>query len=511
MRRWAVMVDPPLPNAGDAEGGSEVNQVHCFRQCLNAGLALHGLSTNADAFLPVSIDGAYCALRGDTTGSASGSSGGNVLRNRMLFEGSAAISLALETSTLFYRLRCCQPSSGPSNSSGGARRSRIGIQSGFYQGYSGNTGYDDSNNEPYATAPSLTYHEFLACARPSSDRRRSILELDALLRPISYSSAATGGGGLGGLASGGVDVASLLTGNAGGVSSSVLDSLRSAGLIAGGNNTLGELQKRMERGTSIGRMRMEQQRQQYRPRGRRSSPRQNELGGWLEDISTNSLGGGGLVSSLSGNSTPFGRRADHHHFALSTSLRPAASDVQASFSVPNPGGNGASSAFLRPMMEGMGVKYRPEVSLGAVVKDTVVDLTGIGSYWRSIFTNRTSPPVIPPASSPSDISRHQQEKRKPSPKEVASHSPILSVLGNSTRSYPRLSAISRGFVDAVHSHRNMGYFSRDVMAGIIPEKDDCEDALEYCQEVMDVYEPPMGSGLVLGEGENNDLNAYFDD
>jgi hypothetical protein len=56
----------------------------------------------------------------------------------------------------------------------------------------------------------------------------------------------------------------------------------------------------------------------------------------------------------------------------------------------------------------------------------------------------------------------------------------------------------------------MGYFSRDVMAGIIPEKDDCEEALEYCWELMDVYEPPIVSGLV-GEDENDSGDAYFDE
>jgi hypothetical protein len=32
------------------------------------------------------------------------------------------------------------------------------------------------------------------------------------------------------------------------------------------------------------------------------------------------------------------------------------------------------------------------------------------------------------------------------------------------------------------------------MAGLVPEKDDREEALEYCRELVDVYEPPMGSG-----------------
>ena len=108
------------------------------------------------------------------------------------------------------------------------------------------------------------------------------------------------------------------------------------------------------------------------------------------------------------------------------------------------------------------------------------------------------------------IIKSQSKLTKMSPNTCASHTPILSVLGNSTRSYPRLNTISSGFLDALHSRRNMGYFSRDVMAGVIPEKDDCEEALEYCRELMDVYEPPLGSGLV-GEDENDSGDAYFDE
>ena len=36
----------------------------------------------------------------------------------------------------------------------------------------------------------------------------------------------------------------------------------------------------------------------------------------------------------------------------------------------------------------MGSKYRPEVSSGSSVKDMVLDLTELGSYWRSIFSDR---------------------------------------------------------------------------------------------------------------------------
>lgn len=269
-------------------------------------------------------------------------------------------------------------------------------------------------------------------------------------------------------------------------------------------------------------MRMEQQRQQYRSsrdRSRSSFSRSNndEPGEWLEDFA--SVTSGGLLSSLSGNGTPFGKRSNHHHFALSTSLRPAASDAR-SFNNSSginslPGGCGVSS-FLRPLMESMGVKYRPEVSLGAVVKDCVSDLTGVGSYWRAVFTDRSIRASSAAEAGSGDntvpsVNQQQGQKQSSTPRDIAAHSPILSVLGNSTRSYPRLSSISSGFVDSLHSRRNMGYLSRDVMAGIVPEKDDCEEALEYCRELVDVYERPYGSGLVLGEDENDDMDAYFDE
>lgn len=218
----------------------------------------------------------------------------------------------------------------------------------------------------------------------------------------------------------------------------------------------------------------------------------------MDDISTKTSEGGGLLSSISGNTTPFGRRSDHRHFALSTALRPSDSDYR-SFSsgrnTVNADGDCVSS-FLRPMMESIGSNHRPEVSSGVVVKDSVVELTEVGSYWRSIFSGRRS---------------LKDNRTVLSPSERASITPVLSVLGNSTRSYPRLKSVSTGIIDALQSRCNMGYLSRDVMSGLIPEKDDCEEALEYCRELVDVYEPPMGSGLVLGDEENDTMNAYFDE
>jgi len=512
--RLAILVDPTFvannSNGSTLFNKNEANRVDTFRRSVNAGLALHGLSSNSDAFLPVSIDGAHRALYGDER-SASAS------QNRKLFEGSAAVAFALESSTLFYRLRRDKPSASNNNhhaNNPSGRRSRLGIQSGFYQGYSGNSGYEDDANDPFATASSLTYHEFLACARPSSDSRRSILEMDALIRPLSRPSP--GGVGAGG---GGVDIASLLARNGSAMSQELMQ-LSLAGLIGGNSSQdhFGELHERMMRGTTIEEMRLEQDRR--RTRGRSSSSRNKGPGEWMEDSSTNVAGGGGILSSLSGNDIAFGRRTDHHHFALLSSLRPSATESRRSNSVQGSGSTGVASAYLRPMMESMGMKYRPEVSSGLVVRDSVAQLTGVCSYWGSVFAERrlqssttASGTGEAAVASEGKSTEKQQQSEAPtlSPTEIANNTPILSLLGNSTRSYPRLDSISTGFVDALHSRSNKGYFSRDVMSGLIPEQDDCEEALEYCRELVDVYEPPLGSGLVVGEDANDEIDAYFDE
>ena len=243
---------------------------------------------------------------------------------------------------------------------------------------------------------------------------------------------------------------------------------------------MGELHRRMMRGTSLELMMLEQRGQQYRSSRGRTSTMPTKPGEWLDDISTKTSEGGGLLSSLSGNTTPFGRRSDHRHFALSTALRPSDSDNR-SFSsrkAVNASGDCVSS-FLRPMMESIGSNHRPEVSSGVVVKDSVVELTEVGSYWRSIFSDQRS---------------LKDNRAVLSPSERASSTPVLSVLGNSTRSYPRLKSVSMGIIDALQSRCNIGYLFRDAMAGLVPEKDDREEALEYCRELVDVYEPPMGSG-----------------
>ena len=434
--RFVSMLDP-------LSSSVETTSQATFRHGLNAGLALHGLASNASSFLPLSIEGAHRALREDADAAST---------SRTLFEGSAAAALALEAATLSYRFHHQRPNSlSPA-------RGRIGIQSGYYQGY---CGQGDDANEPYASAPSLTYHEFLSCMQPSS-ARRSILELDALMKPITFPSSnndqknGSQGGG---------DLASLLS--TGQVSPSVLASLVSSGLIAGGVSK-SELYQRLIRGTSSER----QLEQQHRSR-RGGSTRQHSPGEWLEDSSV-----GGLMSSLSGNTKHFGMRSMHYHFTLSASIRPA--DVCKDDEFGN---------LLRPTMESLGVKYRPEVSMGLVANDSVVKLTELGAYWPSLFVDR-------------------RDGSNVSARTVASHTPILSVLGNSTRSYPRLRSVSSGFVTALKTRK--GLLSRDTLLGLAPEIDDCEEACEYCRELVDEYEPPSGSGLATDD-ENRNVDSYFDE
>eukprot|EP00540_Astrosyne_radiata_P015515 CAMPEP_0116835484 /NCGR_PEP_ID=MMETSP0418-20121206/7572_1 /TAXON_ID=1158023 /ORGANISM="Astrosyne radiata, Strain 13vi08-1A" /LENGTH=198 /DNA_ID=CAMNT_0004465159 /DNA_START=15 /DNA_END=611 /DNA_ORIENTATION=+ len=169
------------------------------------------------------------------------------------------------------------------------------------------------------------------------------------------------------------------------------------------------------------------------------------------------------LSPIGGFSSPSDdRRSLHHHFALSTSLRP-------SFQKP-------VSDTLTCLMEGMGVRYRPSVSMGHVVNESLHTLTsggyGAGSYWKRLYP---------------------------------SHPSVLAVLANSSRSYSWLHETATNMKESL-SPKFRGYHSRDVISGVLPEAEDCREALEYCFDVRDVYHPPEGSGLGVDEE-----GAYFDD
>jgi hypothetical protein len=132
-------------------------------------------------------------------------------------------------------------------------------------------------------------------------------------------------------------------------------------------------------------------------------------------------------------------------------------------------------------MESMSVRFRPENCVGTVVSQNLIDLTTNGptsaaaSYWKGLLKHRDF------------INTH-----------------VLSVLGNSTRVYPFLGDLAKGMNNAL-SRKTFGYVAQDSMSGVLPERDDCKEALEYCLDLRDIYEPPLGSGLQL-----DDEGSYFD-
>jgi hypothetical protein len=56
------------------------------------------------------------------------------------------------------------------------------------------------------------------------------------------------------------------------------------------------------------------------------------------------------------------------------------------------------------------------------------------------------------------------------------------------------------------SRKFSGYHNRDVMQNILPEAEDCKEAMEYSLDLRDIYHPPDGSGLGVDEE-----GTYFDD
>jgi len=203
------------------------------------------------------------------------------------------------------------------------------------------------------------------------------------------------------------------------------------------------------RGTSIEKI------QQQRDRTTRQ--RDVTAGDWIQNSMT-SLSPFSSSSSLS----------SHEFFSMATSMRPAQSSSQ----------QAAQNDQLTCLIESMYFGYRPQTSIGLVANLSFSQLTqggyAAGSYWQGRRV------------------RSQQQKQRP----------VLSLLANSTNSYNYLGDAAKGFKESL-SRKFMGYHNRDVMNGILPEAEDCEEALEYCLGIRDTYCPPDG-----GEDEEG---IYFDD
>jgi len=209
-------------------------------------------------------------------------------------------------------------------------------------------------------------------------------------------------------------------------------------------------------------------------------PRDAAPGGWMERERLNSGGGPGLLTPLSPQSSTnprFGDRSLHHHFALSTAVRPVllrdASDPRYQYdpmakTLPH---------YLTAIVQGMGIAYRPERSVATVMNQTVGQLTfgsptsgGAGAYWRSLLSSVKQP--------------------------------TLAVLGNSTRVYSHVQQISSD-MKMVLGPRYRGYHQRDIVNDVLPEAEDCQEALEGCLNLRDVYHPPDASGLAVDDSDGD--------
>lgn len=165
--------------------------------------------------------------------------------------------------------------------------------------------------------------------------------------------------------------------------------------------------------------------------------------------------GGRMMSFSMSDATD---RALHTHFSLASAIRPADNAK-----VP-------LNHYVDCLMQGMGIRFRPEQSASTVLDQSLTLVTsggyGAGSYWKSIWKNR----------------------------------PVLAVVGNTTRFYPQAHNIALNLKAAL-SPRFRGFYNRDVATGALPESEDCQEALSFMWDLRDAYQPPAGSGLVVEANE----------
>ena len=234
-----------------------------------------------------------------------------------------------------------------------------------------------------------------------------------------------------------------------------------------------DLNNKFLQGTSIEKRKMEEERERNRNSmyHKRSRGRDIPPGLWIED----EVSGGVLQPLVPTIDAQFASRTMHQHFAMSSSFRPNAESSMTTKQI---------SQYTTLLMEGMGIRYRPQSSVGTIVSQSVNDLTqsqafAAGTYWKSIFGGGNGTGISSIRSTP-----------------------LLTYAGNSTRVYSHLKATSNNMSLAL-SRKYQGYMTRDSNAGIIPESEDCSSALEYSLSLRDTYEPPM----MFDEEEG----SYFED
>jgi hypothetical protein len=200
----------------------------------------------------------------------------------------------------------------------------------------------------------------------------------------------------------------------------------------------------LQPGTSVER-RLQQQ-------NRESQSRRVPPGEWMETLLTE-------LSPTDNVDGVYSKRSLHHHWSLASSMRSSTRSLD----------------DLTCIMEGMGIRYQPESSLGVIVDQTFKSLVSggyaAGSYWK-----------------------------------MDPNQAVVAVLSNSTRAYGYAKKVANNMKDKLTLLKYKGYHNRDVTNGVLPEKEDCLEALEYCLGLRDTYHPPEGSGL--GDDEEG---SYFDD
>jgi hypothetical protein len=431
------------PSSSPAESSSsssswQPENVKRVRKHVQSGLALSDFLQNANVVLPLQLD------HGGSTSSSSSSSPSS----NSLFRASAIVAMALESSTLPFRFRPCLDDS----------RYKVGLQNAPFFGHGGSGG-DDAYFKWGTTAQRLSFGEFLTSLQPSSQYK--LVELDMALPPSLMTRTATTSGS--------------------GTSSSSSKSTLWDHLVAG---------------TSVER---DQRMRDDGRDGARNRPREVPPGGWLEDtkhgglLSSCSIAASTTTSSSSSLKKVSMDRSLHRHFSLASSVRPSNPIPQqhhASSSSSSSSSSGMSQ-YLTCMVEGMGIRYRPERSMCTVVNQSFSQLTqggyGAGMYWETILAPH-------------------KEAGTTNSSSVACP-PVLAVLGNTTRIYPQLHQVSENLKQALGRFSKLrGLYNRDVMNGVLPEEGDCEEAMAACLDIRDIYQPPDGSGLV-----DDQESIFFDD
>jgi hypothetical protein len=192
-----------------------------------------------------------------------------------------------------------------------------------------------------------------------------------------------------------------------------------------------------------------------------------------------------------------GDRSVHEHFGLLASLR--AGGGRASPSSPRiPPLLPSTEDYVACLLQGMGIRYRPERAAACAVAnqslDQLVRGSAVGAYWKALAPSKGGGASAGPVGRPS-----------------ACDAPVLAVLGNSTRSHGYLSSVVEEMRDAISSSGGTtsslkrGWFLRDVASGALPEEDECVEALSRCLDVRDVYRPPNRLDLDEGGADGEDF------